>query len=56
MKFVSFGTVLIALLLSMYILLSISATQQKPIHLQSRKKMEKTFLLKQSYVPSHMQT
>jgi uncharacterized membrane protein SpoIIM required for sporulation len=41
MKFVSLGIVLIVLLLSMYILLSISETQQKPIHLQFRTKMEK---------------
>jgi len=43
MKFVSFGIVLIALLLSMYVLLSISETRQKPIHLQCRTKMEKPF-------------
>jgi hypothetical protein len=40
MKLVSLGTVLIALLLSVYILLSVSETQQKPIHLQCCTKME----------------
>ena len=43
MKFVSLGIVLIVLLLPMYILLSISETRQKPIHLQCRTKMEKPF-------------
>jgi hypothetical protein len=53
MKFVSLGIVLIVLLLSMYILLSISETQQKPIHLQCRTKMEnisaETLLCSESY-------